>query len=99
MVSPSHSARAHRQCGILRCRGTGRGGGGRFRGTCGVGRRRRSCSCGWGEVGDAGVADGDGRARMLERVFGIVQEVQRQRQLVVRLRNAPVIRLFQRGEK
>ena len=72
----------HRQCDILCCRSIGRGG-------IGVGRRRGGR--GRGKVGDAGVADGDGRARMLECVLGVVQEMQCQRQLVVRLCDTPVV--------
>lgn len=57
--------------------------------------RRSNGGCGWSEAGDARIADGNGRARVDERVLRVVQEVQRQRQLVVRLRNAPIVRLQQ----
>ena len=43
------------------------------------------------QAGNARCADRDGLVGMLQRLFGVLQEVQRQRQLVVRLCDAPVI--------
>ena len=45
------------------------------------------------EAGDARIANGDGLVGVLQRPLRELQEMQRQGQLVVRLRNAPVIRL------
>jgi hypothetical protein len=63
--------------------------------------RRSVCSVrgGRGEPRDARGAHGGGLPRVAQRLIRRVQEVQRQRRLVVRLRDAPVVRLNRSGPR